>query len=131
ANAYRRPRATQRLRRRHLHPRLTASSDAMTDDLKHSPALPGDPPERGHAVNDPRPAAVAFVATEHFTLQGARAQTISESSGRASIFLVSLSGGVKALGFVDTAAHVATAFYACALIILPTLASVRPVTFNR
>ena len=36
---------------------------------------------------DPRPAAVTFVTTEHFTLQGARAATISESTGRASMFL--------------------------------------------
>ena len=36
----------------------------------------------GHAGPEPRPAAVAFVTTEHFTLQGARSQTISESIGR-------------------------------------------------
>ena len=103
----------------------------MTDDIERSPALSGDPPERGHAVNDPRPAAVAFVTTEHFTLQGARAQTISESSGRASTFLASVSGGLIALGLVATAAHIGTAFYVFALILLPTLAFVGLVTFNR
>jgi hypothetical protein len=36
---------------------------------------------------DPRPAAVTFATTEHFTLQGARAATIAESTGRASMFL--------------------------------------------
>jgi hypothetical protein len=36
---------------------------------------------------DPRPAAVTFVTTEHFTLQGARASTIAESTGRATMFL--------------------------------------------
>ena len=82
-------------------------------------------------MNDPRPAAVAFVTTEHLTLQGARAQTISESSGRASIFLVSVSGGLIALGLVATAAHIGTAFYVFALILLPTLAFVGLVTFNR
>ena len=33
-----------------------------------------------HADGDPRPAAVTFVTTEHFTLQGARSSTISESN---------------------------------------------------
>jgi hypothetical protein len=36
---------------------------------------------------DPRPAAVSFATTEHFTLQGARAATIAESTGRATMFL--------------------------------------------
>src|SRR6266568_4742295 len=30
-----------------------------------------------HADGDPRPAAVTFVTTEHFTLQGARSSTIT------------------------------------------------------
>ncbi len=32
------------------------------------------------AGGDPRPAAVTFVTTEHFVLQGARAATIAESN---------------------------------------------------
>lgn len=82
-------------------------------------------------MDEPRPAAVAFVTTEHFTLQGARSQTVSESVGRASIFLVSVSGGLIALGLVATAAHVGTAFYVFGLILLPTLAFVGLVTFRR
>jgi hypothetical protein len=35
-----------------------------------------------HADGDPPAAAVTFVTTEHFTLQGARSSTISESTGR-------------------------------------------------
>jgi hypothetical protein len=80
---------------------------------------------------DPRPAAVAFVTTEHFTLQGARAATISESTGRASMFLASVSGGLVALGLVATATRVGSAFYAFALVLLPTLAFVGLVTFER
>jgi hypothetical protein len=49
---------------------------------------------------------VTFVTTEHFTLQGARAATIAESTGRASMFLASVSGGLVALGLVATAADV-------------------------
>jgi hypothetical protein len=78
-----------------------------------------------------QPAAVAFVTTEHFTLQGARSSTISESIGRASMFLASLSGGLVALGLLATATHVGTAFYAFGLILLPTLAVLGLVTFQR
>lgn len=45
---------------------------------------------------DPRSAAVSFVTTEHFTLQGARSSTIAESVGRATMFLTSVSGGLVA-----------------------------------
>jgi hypothetical protein len=80
---------------------------------------------------EPRPAAVTFVTTEHFTLQGARAATIAESTGRASMFLISVSGGLVALGLVATATRVGTAFYAFGLALLPTLTVVGLVTFER
>jgi hypothetical protein len=79
----------------------------------------------------PSPAAVTFVTTEHFTLQGARAATIAESTGRATMFLAAVSGGLVALGLVATATHVGTAFYAFGLVLLPTLAFVGLVTFER
>src|SRR5438876_4367056 len=81
--------------------------------------------------SDPRPAAVTFATTEHFTLQGARASTIAESTGRATMFLASVSGGSIALGLVATASRVGTAFYAFGLVLLPTLAFVGFVTFER
>ena len=84
-----------------------------------------------HADGDPRPAAVTFVTTEHFTLQGARSSTISESTGRASVFLGAVSGGLIALGLVATAAKTGVAFYAFGLILLPTLAFVGLATFHR
>ncbi len=77
------------------------------------------------------PAAVSFVTTEHFALQGARAATISESNGRASIFLGAVSGGLIALGFIGQASHLGTAFYAFGLILLPTLGFVGLTTFFR
>jgi hypothetical protein len=85
----------------------------------------------GEASTDPRPPAVTFVTTEHFVLQGARAATISESTGRASMFLASVSGGLVALGLVATASSVGTAFYAFGLVLLPTLGFVGLVTFER
>jgi hypothetical protein len=79
----------------------------------------------------PRPAAVTFATTEHFTLQGARAATISESTGRATMFLSAVSGSLVALGLVATASRVGTAFYTFGLVLLPTLAFVGFVTFER
>ena len=94
-----------------------------------------DKTDRGNkphqADSDPRPAAVTFVTTEHFTLQGARSSTISESTGRASVFLGAVSGGLIALGLVATAAKTGVAFYMFGLILLPTLAFVGLATFHR
>ncbi len=84
-----------------------------------------------HADGDPRPAAVTFVTTEHFTLQGARSSTISESTSRASVFLGAVSGGLIALGLVATAAKTGLVFYIFGLILLPTLAFVGVATFHR
>lgn len=81
--------------------------------------------------SDPRPPAVTFVTTEHFVLQGARAATVSESTGRANMFLATVSGGLVALGLVATATSVGSAFYAFGLVLLPTLAFVGLVTFER
>jgi hypothetical protein len=89
----------------------------------------GNKPDQ--ADGDPRPAAVTFVTTEHFTLQGARSSTISESTGRASVFLGAVSGGLIALGLVATATKTGVAFYAFGLILLPTLAFVGLATFHR
>lgn len=94
----------------------------------HRPRLDGD--VDGPAAG-PRPAAVAFATTEHFTLQGARASTIAESTGRATMFLGALSGGLVALGLIATASRVGTAFYAFGLVLLPTLAFTGLMTFER
>jgi hypothetical protein len=83
------------------------------------------------AEGGPRPAAVTFVTTEHFNLQGARSSTVSESASRASVFLGAVSGGLIALGLVATAAKTGVAFYAFGLILLPTLAFVGLATFHR
>lgn len=80
---------------------------------------------------DPRPAAVTFMTTEHFTLQGARSATIAESTGRATMFLSAVSGGLVAFGLIATASRVGDAFYAFGLILLPTLTFIGLVTFAR
>ena len=85
-------------------------------------------PEDG---TDPRPAAVTFVTTEHFTLQGARAATIAESTGRATMFIGAVSAGLVALGLIATASHIGTAFYTFGLILLGTLSFAGLLTFDR
>lgn len=80
---------------------------------------------------DPRSAAVTFVTTEHFTLQGARTEAITESTGRATIFIGAVSAGMVALGLVVTATKISTAFFAFGLILLSTLAFVGFATFDR
>ncbi len=82
-------------------------------------------------ADSPRPHAVTFVTSEHFVLQGARAQTIAEATGRASMFLAAVSGGLIAWGLVATAGGIDAAFYAFGLVLLPTLAFVGLVTFER
>jgi hypothetical protein len=71
------------------------------------------------------------VTTEHFVLQGARAATIAESTGRANMFLAAVSGGLVALGLVATASSLGAAFFGFGLVLLPTLALVGLVTFER
>jgi hypothetical protein len=71
------------------------------------------------------------LTTEHFTLQGARSQTMSESSARASVFVFSVSSALVALGFVAQISETGDIFYAFALTVLPTLYLLGSVTFVR
>jgi hypothetical protein len=76
-------------------------------------------------------AAVTFATTEHFNLQTARAITVSEANGRASIFLAAVSSNLIALAFIGQMSRLGAAFHAFALILLPVLAFVGLVTFQR
>ena len=91
--------------------------------------MESDPPS--NEEGSPSSAAGTFVTTEHFVLQGARASTIAESTGRANMFLAAVSGGLVALGLVATASSLGAAFYGFGLVLLPTLAFVGFVTFER
>src|SRR4051812_3592113 len=75
--------------------------------------------------------AAAFATTEHFNLQTARAITVSEANGRASVYLATLASSLIALAFVGQMSRLGTTFYAFALILLPVLAFVGVVTFQR
>jgi hypothetical protein len=82
-------------------------------------------------MSTPDGPAVTFATTEHFNLQTARALTVSEANGRASIYLAALSGNLIALAFVGQMSRLGATFYAFALILLPVLAFVGVVTFLR
>lgn len=88
-----------------------------------------DPAERRSAP-DPQQLLTAL-STEHFTLQGARSQTMSESSARASVFVVAVSSALVALGFIGQLSEVGDVFNAFALTVLPTLYVLGIVTFIR
>jgi hypothetical protein len=83
------------------------------------------------SASDTSGPAVTFATTEHFNLQTARALTVSEANGRASIYLAALSGNLIALAFVGQMSRLGATFYAFALILLPVLAFVGVVTFLR
>jgi hypothetical protein len=71
------------------------------------------------------------LTTEHFTLQGARSQTMSESSARASLYIVSVSSTLVALGFITQLSEIGDIFNVFALTVLPTLYLLGAVTFVR
>jgi hypothetical protein len=78
--------------------------------------------------DDPQ-AAVSFLTTEHFNLQTARAATISETNGRASVYLGSVSAGLVAFAFAGQASH--AALYTFGLVLFPVLTFLGLVTFQR
>jgi hypothetical protein len=60
---------------------------------------------------EPSPAMMSCMTTEHFVLQTARAAGISETNGRASVYLVAVSSGLVALAFIGQVSHLGDAFY--------------------
>jgi hypothetical protein len=82
-----------------------------------------DPPDRQ--------ALLTALTTEHFTLQGARSQTLSESSARAALYIGSVSSALVALGFVAQISEVGDTFNTFALTVLPTLYLLGVFTFVR
>jgi hypothetical protein len=81
------------------------------------------------ALRDDPQAAVAFLTTEHFNLASARAGTISETNGRASVFLGSVSAGLVAVAFAGQTSR--TALYTLGLVLFPVLFFLGVVTFER
>ena len=78
-----------------------------------------------------RQELLTALTTEHFTLQGARSQTASESASRASLYILSVSSTLVALGFIGQASQVGATFDVFALTVLPTLYVLGVFTFVR
>jgi hypothetical protein len=82
-------------------------------------------------LEQPSQQLLTALTTEHFTLQGARSQTMSESSARASVYVFSVSSALVALGFIGQRSELGDVFYAFALTVLPTVYLLGAVTFVR
>lgn len=93
---------------------------------------PDDPTDAGEESRAPDPQQLlTALSTEHFTLQGARSQTMSESSARASVYVFSVSSTLVALGFIGQLSDIGDVFNTFALTVLPTLYVLGAVTFVR
>ncbi len=78
-----------------------------------------------------RQALLTALTTEHFTLQGARSSTVSESTSRAALFIGALSSALVATGFIAQSSHLGSAFDVFVLVVLPTLYVLGTFTFVR
>jgi hypothetical protein len=90
------------------------------------------PPASPVVPESPKPAELlTALTTEHFTLQGARSQAMSESSSRAALFIGAVSSALVALGFLGQLSPGGDTFNTFALTVLPTLYLLGVVTFVR
>ena len=78
-----------------------------------------------------RSALLTTLTTEHFTLQSARSGTITESLGRTTIYLGSLSASLVTLALVFQGGSAVSDFRLFALVVLPALVFLGSVTFVR
>jgi hypothetical protein len=78
--------------------------------------------------DDKQQAFMSALVTEHFVLQSARGVATSEASGRAALYLTSVTGALVALGFV---AQVGEQFDAFAAAVLPAVFLLGEFTYVR
>jgi hypothetical protein len=78
-----------------------------------------------------RQELLTALTTEHFTLQGARSQTMSESASRTTLYIGAVTSTLVALGFIGQVSEVGDAFNVFALSVLPTLYVLGAFTFIR
>jgi hypothetical protein len=76
-------------------------------------------------------ALLTALTTEHFTLQGARSQTVGESTARAALYISAVSSTLVALAFIGQLSDIGDAFNVFALVALPTLYALGVFTFVR
>jgi uncharacterized membrane protein YkgB len=82
-------------------------------------------------VTEDRQALLTALTTEHFTLQGARSTTVSESTGRSSLYLTAVSSALVALGFIGQVSEVGDTFHLFSLAVVPVLFWLGLLTFVR
>ncbi|SCF21886.1 hypothetical protein GA0074696_3516 [Micromonospora purpureochromogenes] len=73
-------------------------------------------------------ALLTALTTEHFVLQTSRGATVTESVGRATVFLSLLSASLIGLGFVSSSERLVTPYLGA---VLPTLVVTGLLTFAR
>src|SRR5919202_868932 len=83
-------------------------------------------------LNDEQRATILqIMATEHSALQAGRSATIFETGSRSGAFLGIVSSALVALAFIGQVSRLGTAFFAFALVLLPTLFFVGLASFER
>jgi hypothetical protein len=88
------------------------------------PSGPPPHPERQQAF-------MQALTTEHFTLQTARAVSVSEGNGRTALYIGALSSTLVALALVAQRSPLGEVFYAVALTVLPAVLFLGLVTYVR
>lgn len=73
----------------------------------------------------------AIITTEHVTLQSGRSITVADASGRASLFLGTVSSTLVAVAFIGQISQLGTAFFVFSLVLFPALFFLGVVTFER
>jgi hypothetical protein len=101
----------------------TDRTDPAPGEEERTHPTSGEVDRRGHLLQ--------ALTTEHFTLQTARAATITDSNGRAALYLSAVSGAVVALAFIGQIDHVGPAFFLFALALLPALILLGLLTYLR
>jgi hypothetical protein len=110
----------------------TAAAIGPQADRSPQAATSQGAPQQPRRAAGPDPQALlTMLTTEHFTLQGARAGTISEATARAALYVGALSASLVALGFLAQASRLGAAFRIVTLVVLPTLYTVGTFTFAR
>jgi hypothetical protein len=91
---------------------------ACVDQTRRTSNSPATTESRGsvrapfvQALGNALGPAVTFATTEHVNLQTARAATVSDANGRASIYLAALSSNLIALAFIGQISRLGAAFY--------------------
>jgi hypothetical protein len=77
------------------------------------------------------PQIVTMMTTEHYTLQSAQAQAISDLNGRSSLFIGAVSSALIALAFVGQISRLGTALFVFSFVLFPALFFMGIVTFER